>query len=123
MRVGNSGGPARPGVASAEQLHGSLAKILALPPQTRLFMCHDYGAGGKRDFAWETTVAEQRRANIHCRDGVSREDYVSLRRERDAQLAIPRLIVPAVQENIFAGQMPPPEPNGTRYLKIPLNVL
>lgn len=107
----------------ADQLYGSLRKILSLPPETRLFMCHDYGAGGTRDPAWETTVAEERRANTHCHDGVSREDYVEMRKERDAQLSMPRLIVPAVQVNIRGGNLPPPEANGTRYLKVPLNVL
>ena len=107
----------------AEALYDSLGRILALPPETRLFMCHDYGAGGARDFAWETTVAEQRRSNIHCRDGVSREEYVAARTARDAELAMPRLIVPAVQVNIRGGRMPPPEDNGRRYLKIPIDVL
>ncbi len=107
----------------AEQLYGSLCRILSLPPETKLFVCHDYGAQGTRDVAWETTVAEQRRDNIHCRDGIGREDYIAVREQRDAQLAMPRLIVPAVQVNIRGGQFPPAEPNGTRYLKIPLDVL
>ena len=107
----------------AETLHESLRRILALPPETRLFMCHDYGAGGTRDFAWETTVAEQRRSNIHCRDGVSPEDYVAARTARDAELPVPRLMVPAVQVNIRGGRMPPPEDNGRSYLKVPIDVL
>lgn len=106
---------------SAETLYDSLRRILSLPAETRLFMCHDYGAGGTRDFAWETTVAEQRRSNIHCRDGVSRESYVAARTARDAELSLPRLIVPAVQVNIRGGRMPPPENNGTSYLKVPVD--
>ena len=107
----------------AETLYDSLRRILALPVDTRLFMCHDYGAGGSRDFAWETTVDEQRCGNIHCRDGVSRESYVAMRTARDAELALPRLIVPAVQVNIRGGRMPPPESNGTSYLKVPVDTL
>ncbi|MDE0385787.1 MAG: MBL fold metallo-hydrolase [Defluviicoccus sp.] len=107
----------------AEALYGSLCRILALPPETRLFMCHDYGAGGARDFAWETTVAEQRRSNIHCRDGVSRESFVAARTARDAELSMPRLMVPAVQVNIRGGRLPAPESNGQRYLKVPIDVL
>ena len=107
----------------AEALYESLCRILSLPPETRLFMCHDYGAGGARDFAWETTVAEQRRCNIHCRDGVSRESFVAARTARDAELSVPRLMVPAVQVNIRGGRLPAPESNGERYLKVPIDVL
>lgn len=107
----------------AETLYHSLRRILSLPVDTRLFMCHDYGAGGSREFAWETTVDEQRRSNIHCRDGVSRESYVAMRSGRDAELSLPRLIVPAVQVNIRGGRMPPPESNGTSYLKVPVDTL
>ena len=107
----------------AEALYDSLCRILSLPPETRLFMCHDYGAGGARDFAWETTVAEQRRSNIHCRDGVSRESFVAARTARDAELPVPRLMVPAVQVNIRGGRLPAPESNGERYLKVPIDVL
>ena len=107
----------------AEALYESLCRILSLPPETRLFMCHDYGAGGARDFAWETTVAEQRRSNIHCRDGVSRESFVAARTARDAELSVPRLMVPAVQVNIRGGRLPAPESNGQRYLKVPIDVL
>ena len=109
--------------ASAGKLYDSLHRILALPPDTRLFMCHDYGAGGQREIAWESTVAEQRRSNIHCRDGISRESFVATRQARDAELPVPRLMVPAVQVNIRGGRMPPPERNGTAYLKLPINVL
>ena len=109
--------------ASAGKLYDSVHRILALPPATRLFMCHDYGAGGQREIAWESTVAEQRRSNIHCRDGISRESFVATREARDAVLPMPRLLVPAVQVNIRGGRMPEPEPNGTAYLKLPINVL
>lgn len=104
-------------------LYDSLCRILSLPPETRLFMCHDYGAGGARDVAWETTVAEQRRSNIHCRDGVSRESFVATRTARDAELPVPRLMVPAVQVNIRGGRLPAPESNGRSYLKVPIDVL
>ena len=109
--------------ASVRKLYDSLRRILALPPETRLFMCHDYGAGGQRPIAWESTVAEQRRSNIHCRDGISRETFMATRQERDAGLPVPRLMVPAVQVNIRGGRMPPPERNGTAYLKLPINLL
>lgn len=108
---------------SAAKLYDSLHRILALPPDTRLFMCHDYGAGGQRAVAWESTVAEQRRSNIHCRDGISRERFVATRQARDAELPVPRLMVPAVQVNIRGGRLPPPERNGTAYLKLPIDVL
>ncbi len=107
---------------SASLLYRSLRKILSLPPHTRLFINHDYGAGGTRDFAWETTVAEQMERNIHIGGGVSENDYVTLRENRDAALSVPRLILPAIQVNIRGGQLPSPEDNGTRYLKIPLNL-
>lgn len=108
---------------SARQLYHSIRKILALPPATRVFVNHDYGANGKRPFAWETTIAEQRAANIHVKDGVTEDDYVAMREQRDATLSIPRLILPAIQVNMRAGMLPPMEDNGIRYLKIPLDVL
>jgi glyoxylase-like metal-dependent hydrolase (beta-lactamase superfamily II) len=107
---------------NARTLYQSIRKLLALPPDTRLFMCHDYPPAG-RDAAWLTTVAAQRARNIHVRDGVSEEEFVSMRTARDATLEMPVLILPAVQVNIRAGQMPPPEANGVAYLKIPLNLL
>ena len=107
----------------AATLYDSLCRILSLPPETRLFMCHDYGAGGAREVAWETSVAEQRRGNIHCRDGVSRESFVAARTARDAELPVPRLMVPAVQVNIRGGRLPAPESNGRSYLKVPIDVL
>lgn len=106
----------------AKQLFASLQKILDLPEDMRLFVCHDYGAGGTRDFAWETTVAEQRDTNIHIGGGVLEHDYVQMRRDRDATLGLPRLIIPAVQVNMRAGEMPPAEANGTSYIKVPVNV-
>jgi glyoxylase-like metal-dependent hydrolase (beta-lactamase superfamily II) len=106
----------------AAQLHASIRRILALPPDTRLFVCHDYPPG-ERPVAFETTVAEQRARNIHLHDGVTEAAFVAMRTKRDATLAMPVLILPAVQVNIRAGEMPPPEANGTVYLKIPIDVL
>ncbi|GLU30630.1 MBL fold metallo-hydrolase [Trinickia caryophylli] len=106
----------------AHTLYRSVRKLLALPPETRLFMCHDYPPE-TRDVRCETTVAEQRRANVHLHDGVSEDDFVEMRTRRDRTLAMPVLILPAVQVNIRAGEMPAPESNGVRYLKIPLDVL
>ena len=107
----------------AKQLYASLQKILELPEDMRLFVCHDYGAGGTRDFAWETTVAVQRDTNIHIGGGALEHDYVQMRRDRDATLSLPRLIIPAVQVNMRAGEMPPAEENGTFYIKVPVDIL
>jgi glyoxylase-like metal-dependent hydrolase (beta-lactamase superfamily II) len=107
----------------AKQLYASLQKILELPEDMRLFVCHDYGAGGTRDFAWETTVAVQRDTNIHIGGGALEHDYVQMRRDRDATLSLPRLIIPAVQVNMCAGEMPPAEENGTSYIKVPVDIL
>lgn len=104
----------------AATLYRSVRRLLALPPATRLFMCHDYPPAG-RDAAWETTVAEQRAHNIHIHDGVTEEQFVAMRTRRDATLDMPMLILPAIQVNISAGQLPDAEENGVRYLKIPLN--
>ncbi|MCP5151675.1 MAG: MBL fold metallo-hydrolase [Ectothiorhodospiraceae bacterium] len=106
----------------ARTLYRSIQKILALPPQTRLFLCHDYAPGG-REYRWETTVAAEQAENIHVRDGVSEADFVALRTARDAQLDMPVLILPSVQVNMRAGAMPPPESNGISYLKIPVDAL
>ncbi|MEX1036723.1 MAG: MBL fold metallo-hydrolase [Sneathiella sp.] len=106
----------------ARTLYQSIHKILSCPPETRLFMCHDYGPDG-RDFAWETTVAEQRAKNIHIHDGISEEDFVRMRTERDATLSMPTLIIPSIQVNMQAGHFPKAEDNGTSYLKVPLNIL
>ena len=116
------GGTARadfPG-GDAATLYRSIEKILALPPETRLFVCHDYGPGG-RAIAWQTTVAEERAKNIHVHAGVSEAEFVQLRTERDKTLAVPQLLIPSIQVNIRAGEMPPPEDNGVSYIKIPLN--
>ncbi len=104
----------------AAKLYASIQRILELPGETRLFTCHDYGAEG-RDFAWQSSVSEQARDNIHIAGGVSVADFVDLREDRDAGLATPVLLLPAVQVNMRAGHMPPPDDNGISYLKIPLN--
>jgi glyoxylase-like metal-dependent hydrolase (beta-lactamase superfamily II) len=108
---------------SAETMWESIQKILTLPDATRIFVGHDYKAEGRDDYAWETTVGEQKRLNKHVGDGKGREDFVRMRTERDAQLAMPRLIIPSLQVNMRAGQMPPAEDNGTTYLKVPVNTL
>ena len=107
---------------SARSLYRSAQRILALPPSTRLFMCHDYPPAGREPRA-ETTVAEQRSTNIHLREGVSEGQFVELRQRRDATLDMPALILPALQVNIRGGELPPMEANGLRYLKIPINGL
>ena len=107
----------------ARQLYRSIRKIFALPPATRLFLCHDYKAPGRDDYRWETSVAEERAHNIHVRDGVTEDDFTAMRTARDATLSMPRLILPSVQVNMRAGDLPPPEKNGVRYLKLPLNAL
>ncbi len=106
----------------AQALYRSIRSILSLPPETRLFMCHDYPPPG-REPAWETSVAEQRRNNIHVHDGIDEEQFVAMRQARDAGLDKPFLILPSIQFNIRAGAMPPPESNGVHYLKIPINLL
>ena len=108
---------------SAPDLYDSIQKILALPDETRLFMCHDYKAPGRDEFAWVTSVAEQRAANIHINDKVTRDEFVHMREERDAQLGMPKLILPSLQVNLRAGLLPEPEDNEVRYLKIPLDAV
>jgi len=105
----------------AEQLFNSMQRILAMPGETRLFMCHDYKAPGRDHYAWETTVAEERE-NVHLRGGVSMQDFVKMRTERDATLSTPLLLLPSIQVNIRAGELPPEEDNGVRYLKIPVDL-
>ena len=107
----------------ARQLYRSIKKVLSLPPETRLFMCHDYKAPGRDEYRWETTVAEERASNIHVNDKVSEDEFVAMREARDSKLDMPRLILPSVQVNMRAGQMPPEEDNGKRYLKIPVDSL
>jgi glyoxylase-like metal-dependent hydrolase (beta-lactamase superfamily II) len=106
----------------ARELYRSIKRILALPDETRLFMCHDYGPDG-RAIRWETTVAEERANNIHVRDGVSEDEFVAMRTARDATLGMPQLIIPSLQVNMKAGQLPEPDASGTRFLKVPLNSL
>lgn len=118
------GGTARadfPG-GDARQLYRSIRRLLELPGNTRMFICHDYQPGNRQP-AWETTVAEQRRANIHVRDGISEDEFVRMRTQRDATLAMPLLIIPAVQVNMRAGELPPAEDNGVHYLKVPVDLL
>lgn len=118
------GGSARadfPG-GDARTLYRSIQRVLALPPQTRLFMCHDYGPNG-RDIRWETTVAEQRAHNIHARDGITEDEFVRTRKARDKTLDMPRLIIPSLQVNMKAGELPAPDASGKRFLKVPLDGL
>ncbi|WP_323761086.1 MBL fold metallo-hydrolase [Maricaulis sp.] len=107
----------------ARALYRSIQKIFALPDATKLYMCHDYKAPGRDHFAWETTVAEQKARNIHVHSGTTEDQFVAMRTARDAELAMPRLILPSVQVNMRAGNLPEPEENGRRYLKIPLDAV
>lgn len=107
----------------AATLYRSIQMILALPDETRLFMCHDYLPATRSEFQWETTVGEQKANNIHIQAGVSEGDFVAMREARDKTLAAPVLLLPSVQVNIRAGELPPPEDNGVSYLKIPLNLI
>ena len=104
----------------ARTLYRSIQKLLALPPETRLFLCHDYKAPGRDHYAWETTVAEQRAANVHVGQGKDEDAFVAMREERDAKLAVPRLLLPSIQVNIRAGRFPEADANGVRYLLIPV---
>ena len=104
----------------ARTLYRSMRRILSLPEETRIFVCHDYPPKG-REPKWETTVGEQRAKNIHVREGITEEEFVKMRTERDATLKLPRLIIPSIQVNIHAGKLPEPEDNGIRYLKVPLD--
>lgn len=106
----------------AHKLYHSIRKLLALPPETLLFMCHDYKAPGRDTYAWETTVKEQRENNVHVKEGVTEEAFVAMRTARDAKLAAPRLLLPSIQVNIRAGRFPPAEDNGVHYLTIPVKL-
>ncbi|KQI70993.1 beta-lactamase [Loktanella sp. 5RATIMAR09] len=108
---------------SAEDLYTSIQKILSLPDETRIFVGHDYKAPGRDEFAWETTVGEQKALNVHIGAGRPMADFVSMRQERDAKLGMPRLILPSLQTNMRAGNLPEPEDNGQRYFKVPINTL
>ncbi len=107
----------------ARALFRSLRRILALPPETRLFMCHDYLPKGRSEYVWETTVAAEREGNIHAHDGITEDEFVAMREARDATLDMPRLILPSVQVNMRAGHLPPPDDNGITYLKLPVNAV
>ena len=107
----------------ARELYRSIRKIFALPDETRLFLCHDYKAPGRDEFRWETTVGEEKRLNVHVHEGVSEDEFVAMRTARDRTLGMPKLILPSVQVNMRAGELPPPEDDGKRYLKIPLDAL
>lgn len=107
----------------AHELYRSIKKVLALPPEMRLFMCHDYGADGRREIRWETTVGEERAHNKHARDGISEDEFVAMRTARDATLAMPKLIIPSIQVNMKAGELPAPDASGKRFLKVPIDAL
>ena len=107
----------------ARQLFQSIRRLLSLPDETRLFLCHDYKAPGRDVYAWETTVGQQRRENVHVKDGVSEDEFVEMRMSRDATLAMPNLIMPSVQVNMRGGRLPEPEDNGVSYIKIPVNAV
>ena len=104
----------------AHVLYRSVRRLLSLPETSRLFLCHDYKAPGRDTYAWETTVADQRSGNVHLHDGISEEDFVAMRKARDATLDMPRLILPSIQVNMRGGHFPEPEDNGVSYLKLPL---
>ena len=108
---------------SAQDLYNSIQKILALPDETRIFVGHDYKAPGREDYAWESTVAEQKARNVHIGAGAKAEDFVQMRQTRDASLGMPKLIVPSLQVNMRAGHMPEPDETGTSYIKVPINKL
>lgn len=107
----------------ARKLYRSVRRLMSLPDHTRVFLCHDYKAPNRDEFVWETTIVAERTANVHIHEGVTEDEFVEMRTQRDATLEMPRLILPSLQVNIRAGHLPEPEGNGTRYLKLPLNQL
>ena len=107
----------------AATLFDSIQTLFSLPDATRMFLCHDYMAPGREEYVWETTVGKQKQSNIHVKTGTSRDDFITMRTKRDATLDMPKLILPSVQVNMRAGEMPPPEDDGKRYMKIPINAL
>lgn len=107
----------------ARQLYRSVRRLMQLPDETRVFLCHDYKAPNRDDFVWETTMLAERTSNVHIHAGVTEDAFVDMRTQRDATLSMPKLILPSLQVNIRAGHLPPPEDNGVRYLKLPLNAL
>jgi glyoxylase-like metal-dependent hydrolase (beta-lactamase superfamily II) len=107
----------------AARLYRSVRRLMALPDETRVFLCHDYKAPNRDQYVWETTMLAQRTANVHLHEGVTEEEFVAMRTQRDATLDMPRLILPSIQVNMRGGRLPPPEDNGLSYLKLPVNVL
>ena len=107
----------------ARILFRSIRRLMALPDETRVFLCHDYKAPNRDHYVWETTMKSERVGNVHVHEGVSEEDFVAMRTARDETLEMPRLILPSIQINMRGGHFPEPEENGTRYLKLPLNTL
>ena len=107
----------------ARMLYCSIRRLMDLPRETRTFLCHDYKAPGRDDFVWETTIGQERDSNVHVHEGVGEDEFVEMRTRRDATLGMPRLILPSIQVNMRGGHLPEPEENGTRYLKLPLDVL
>ncbi|WP_374763448.1 MBL fold metallo-hydrolase [Yunchengibacter salinarum] len=107
----------------ARTLYESIQKIFAMPDETRIFLCHDYKAPGRDEYQWQTTVGEEKARNIHVHTDIDMDSFVKMRTERDSTLGAPRLLLPSVQVNMRAGHLPPAEDNGTRYIKIPLNVI
>jgi glyoxylase-like metal-dependent hydrolase (beta-lactamase superfamily II) len=107
----------------ARKLYRSVRRLMSLPDQTRAFMCHDYKAPNRNEYVWETTILAERTSNVHMHDGVTEDEFVEMRTQRDATLDMPKLILPSLQVNIRAGHMPEPEDNGVRYLKLPVNLL
>jgi glyoxylase-like metal-dependent hydrolase (beta-lactamase superfamily II) len=105
----------------ARQLYRSIRKVLSLPPETRLFLCHDYKAPGRDYYVWETTVSAERADNVHVKDGISEDEFVAMRTARDKGLGAPKLIIPSIQVNMNAGHFPAPDPDGNIYLKVPVN--
>ena len=107
----------------ARHLYRSIRRLLSLPEQARLFLCHDYKEPGREDYRWETTVGAERAQNVHVHDGITEDEFTAMRQARDATLGMPRLLLPSVQVNMRGGHFPPPEDNGVRYLKIPLDAV
>lgn len=107
----------------ARTLFRSIRRLMQLPAETRVFLCHDYKAPQRDEFVWETTIGAQRTGNVHVHEGITEDGFVDMRTKRDATLGMPRLILPSIQINIRAGHLPEPDSNGTRYLKLPLNIL
>jgi glyoxylase-like metal-dependent hydrolase (beta-lactamase superfamily II) len=108
---------------NARTLFRSIRRLLALPVECRVFLCHDYKAPRRNEYVWETTIGAERASNVHVHDGINEEDFVAMREARDATLGMPRLILPSIQVNMRGGHLPPPEDNGVSYLKLPLNLM